>query len=139
MTMIIEMLRAHESVETYAYTCSAGKITIGVGRNIDSGGGLGLSDDEIDYLLANDVKRVNDELLGAFGWYKTLGTERKDAIMDMCFNMGLPRLMQFKKALAAMAKGDYVTASAEFLDSKSATQVGMRAVTITDIIESGEY
>ena len=139
MTMIIEMLRAHESVETYAYTCSAGKITIGVGRNIDSGGGLGLSDDEIDYLLANDVKRVNDELLGAFGWYKTLGTERKDAIMDMCFNMGLPRLMQFKKALAAMAKGDYVTASAEFLDSKWATQVGMRAVTITDIIESGEY
>ena len=139
MTMIIEMLRAHESVETYAYKCSAGKITIGVGRNIDSGGGLGLSDDEIDYLLANDVKRVNDELLGAFGWYKTLGTERKDAIMDMCFNMGLPRLMQFKKALAAMAKGDYVTASAEFLDSKWATQVGMRAVTITDIIESGEY
>ena len=138
-SIIIEMLRQHEGVRTHAYRCTENKTTIGVGRNIDANGGVGLSIGEINYLLANDVKRVNDELLGAFRWYKTLGTERKDAMMDMCFNMGLPRLMQFKKALAAMAKGDYVTASAEFLDSRWAKQVGMRAITITDIIESGEY
>jgi len=139
MSLIIEMLRQNEGVRTHAYKCTANKTTIGVGRNIETGSGLGLSNSEINYLLANDVKRVNSELLGAFRWYKTLGTERKDAMMDMCFNMGLPRLMQFKKALAAMAKGDYVTASAEFLDSRWAKQVGMRAVTITDIIETGEY
>ena len=34
MSMIIEMLRAHEGVETHAYKCTADKITIGVGRNI---------------------------------------------------------------------------------------------------------
>ena len=139
MSLIIEMLRQHEGVRTHAYQCTADKTTIGVGRNIDENGGIGLSTDEINYLLANDVKRVNDELLGAFRWYKTLGTERKDAMIDMCFNMGLPRLMQFKKALAAMAKGDYVTASAEFLDSRWAAQVGQRAETIAAIIETGEY
>ncbi len=138
-SIIIEMLRQHEGVRTHAYRCTENKTTIGVGRNIDANGGIGLTADEINYLLANDVKRVNAELIAAFGWYKTLGTPRKDAIMDICFNMGLPRLLKFKKALAAMAKGDYVTASAEFLDSKWAKQVGMRAVTITDIIESGEY
>jgi len=137
--MIIEMLRKHEGVETHAYVDTVGKVTIGVGRNIDSKGGLGLSTDEINYLLANDVKRVNAELTAAFSWYKTLGTPRKDAIMDMCFNMGLPRFKKFKKALAGMAKGDYKTAAAEFLDSRWANQVGQRAITITDIIRSGEY
>ena len=55
--MIIEMLRKHEGVEKYAYKCTADKVTIGVGRNIDKSGGMGLSDDEIDYLLSNDIKR----------------------------------------------------------------------------------
>jgi lysozyme len=139
VSSIIEMLRVHEGVETHAYKCTADKTTIGVGRNIDPTGGIGLSSDEIDYLLANDVKRVNDELAGAFSWYRTLGTARKDAIMDMCFNMGLPRLMKFKKALAGMAMGDYNEASIEFLDSRWAKQVGQRAITVTDIIRSGEY
>lgn len=139
MTMIIEMLRKHEGVETHAYKCTANKTTIGVGRNIDPDGGIGLSQSEINYLLSSDVKRVNDELAGAFSWYRTLGTARKDAIMDMCFNMGLPRLMKFKKALAGMALGDYNEAATEFLDSRWAKQVGQRAVTVTDIIRSGEY
>tara|TARA_R110002126_G_scaffold191391_1_gene339523 strand:+ start:805 stop:1224 length:420 start_codon:yes stop_codon:yes gene_type:complete len=139
MTIIIEMLRQHEGLETHAYTDTVGKVTIGVGRNIDPNGGLGLSDDEIDYLLANDVKRVNGELARAFSWYKTVAPARKDAMMDMCFNMGLPRLKKFKKALAAMAMGDYNEAAIEFLDSRWSSQVGQRAITITDMIRSGEY
>ena len=51
---LIEMLKVHEGVETHAYKCSASKITIGVGRNIDPEGGIGLSEDEIDYLLQNE-------------------------------------------------------------------------------------
>ena len=139
MTMIIEMLRKHESVETHAYKCSANKTTIGVGRNIDKNGGIGLSQKEIDYLLASDVERVEAELSQAFNWYDDLNDPRKDAMMDMCFNMGLPRLSKFKKSLAAMARGDYKTASAEFLDSRWATQVGMRSVTISEMIRTGEY
>tara|TARA_R110000796_G_scaffold58597_1_gene135296 strand:- start:129 stop:548 length:420 start_codon:yes stop_codon:yes gene_type:complete len=139
MTIIIEMLRQHEGVETHAYTDTVGKVTIGVGRNIDPTGGLGLSDDEIDYLLANDVKRVNGELVRAFSWYKTVAPPRKDAMMDICFNLGMPRLKKFKKALAAMAMGDYNEAAIEFLDSRWAKQVGQRAITVTDMIRSGEY
>ena len=139
MTMIIDMLRKHEGVETHAYKCSANKTTIGVGRNIDKNGGIGLSQKEIDYLLASDVERVEAELSQAFNWYDDLNDPRKDAMMDMCFNMGLPRLSKFKKSLAAMARGDYKTASAEFLDSRWATQVGMRSVTISEMIRTGEY
>ena len=139
MSMIIEMLRKHESVETHAYKCSANKTTIGVGRNIDKNGGIGLSNSEIDFLLANDIERVEAELLAAFSWYAALNDPRKDAMMDICFNMGLPRLRKFKKALAGMSASNYETAAAEFLDSKWAKQVGQRAITITDIIRSGEY
>ena len=137
--MIIEMLRKHEGVETHAYFDTVGKVTIGVGRNIDSGGGLGLSDDEIDYLLANDLQRVEAELSQAFEWYDSLNDARKDAMMDICFNLGLPRLMLFKKSLAAMSNRHYEIAAVEFLDSRWAVQVGQRAVTISEIIRTGEY
>ena len=137
--MIIEMLRKHEGVEKYAYKCTADKVTIGVGRNIDKSGGMGLSDDEIDYLLSNDIKRVSAELIRAFPWYSELDEVRKDAMIDMCFNMGLPRLSKFKNSLAAMTNGDYDIAALEFLDSNWAKQVGSRSITITDMIRSGEY
>jgi len=139
MSKIIEMLRKHESVETHAYECSANKITVGVGRNIDKDGGIGLSNDEIDYLLANDIKRVNGELLRSFDWFNSLDQVRKDAMIDLCFNIGLPRMKGFKKALSAMDGVDYDTAATEFLDSRWAKQVGSRAVTITNMIRSGEY
>jgi lysozyme len=139
MSMIIEMLRVHEGVETHAYKCTADKTTIGVGRNIDPSGGIGLSSDEIDYLLSNDVKRVSAELIRAFSWYSELDEVRKDAMIDMCFNMGLPRLKLFKKSLAAMANGDYDIAAIEFLDSNWANQVGGRSIIVTDMIRSGDY
>ena len=137
--MIIEMLRKHEGVEKYAYKCTADKVTIGVGRNIDKSSSMGLSDDEIDYLLSNDIKRVSAELIRAFPWYSELDEVRKDAMIDMCFNMGLPRLSKFKNSLAAMKNGDYDIAALEFLDSNWANQVGSRSITITDMIRSGEY
>tara|TARA_R100001369_G_scaffold76241_1_gene105362 strand:- start:1323 stop:1742 length:420 start_codon:yes stop_codon:yes gene_type:complete len=139
MRKIIEMLKKHEGVETHAYKCTSNKITLGVGRNIDKSGGLGLSIPEIDYLLSNDVKRVSEELILAFSWFSELDKVRKDAMIDMCFNMGLPRLSKFKNSLAAMANGDYDIAAIEFLDSNWAKQVGSRSITITDMIRSGEY
>ena len=139
MTIIIEMLRKHEGIETHAYTDTVGKVTIGVGRNIDSKGGIGISDEEIDYLLTNDVRRVNAELVAGFSWYNAIAPARKDAMMDICFNLGLPRLKKFKKALSAMALGDYEAAATEFLDSRWAKQVGQRAITITNMIRSGSY
>ena len=139
MSMIIEILRLHEGVETHAYKCTANKTTIGVGRNIDPDGGIGLSDLEIEYLLSGDVKRVQAELINTFTWFSELDEVRKDAMTDICFNIGLPRLLQFEKSLAAMSIGDYYRAADEFLDSRWANQVGARAITITDMIRSGDY
>ena len=64
MDKLIEMLRRHEGVEKHVYLDTEGLETIGVGRNV-SKTGLGLSDDEVNYLLQNDISRVIKELSGA--------------------------------------------------------------------------
>ena len=139
MDKLLAMLKRHEGVETHAYECSEGKVTVGVGRNIDQAGGMGLSDDEIDYLLQNDVERVIKELAAEYPWFNDLDDVRKDAMVDISFNLGATRLRLFKRALAAMETGNYKEAATEFLDSRWAKQVGSRALELTDMISSGEY
>lgn len=139
MNNIKEMLRIHEGVEKFAYKCSAGKITVGVGRNIDPDNGLGLSDDEIDYLLANDIQRVAIELQKSVPAYDSLSDVRKSVLIDMCFNLGITRFMQFKNFLAAVESGEFVTASAEMLDSRWANQVGQRAQRLSKMMLDDEW
>ena len=135
---LLEMLKRHEGVESHVYRCSAGFETIGAGRNI-SKSGLGLSDDEVDYLLENDIVRVIKELSSEYPWFKDLDDVRKDAIIDISFNLGATRLRGFKRALAAMDAADYKTASLEFLDSKWSRDVKGRSAELAHMIAIGEY
>ena len=138
MQKLLEMLKRHEGVESHVYRCSAGFETIGAGRNI-SKSGLGLSDDEVDYLLENDIVRVIKELSSEYPWFKDLDDVRKDAIIDISFNLGATRLRGFRRALAAMDAADYKTASLEFLDSKWSRDVKGRSTELAYMIEMGEY
>ena len=136
---LIEMLKRHEGVKSHIYWCSAGFWTLGAGRNVDPNGGIGLSDDEVDYLLENDIERVIKELSTEYRWFNSLDDVRKDAMIDISFNLGATRLRGFRRALTAMEAGNYTEASTEFLDSRWAKQVGGRALELTDMIASGEY
>jgi len=139
MTQLIDMLKLHEGVRTHAYKCSANMITVGVGRNLDENGGLGLSEDEIDYLLANDITRVKNELADTYFWFNGINEARQDAMIDICFNLGLTRLRGFVNALEAMSREQFDIAADEFMDSRWASQVGNRAVRVTEMIRTGEY
>lgn len=133
------MLKRHEGVEHHIYRCSAGFWTIGAGRNVDPQGGLGLSDDEVDYLLQNDIERVIKELSAEYRWFNSLDDVRKDAMIDISFNLGATRLRGFKRALAAMEVADYKMAAKEFLDSKWSRDVKGRATELCYMIEMGSY
>ena len=135
---LLDMLKRHEGVKSHVYRCSAGYETIGVGRNI-SKSGMGLSDDEVDYLLENDIARVIKELSSEYPWFNTLDDVRKDAMIDISFNLGATRLRGFKRALAAMEVADYKTATKEFLDSKWSRDVKGRATELCYMIEMGSY
>jgi len=136
---LISMLKRHEGVETHAYKCSENKTTIGVGRNVDKGGGLGLSDDEVNYLLQNDIDRVISELNSEYDWFSDLDEVRQDAMIDISFNLGQTRLRAFKNALSAMAEGDWGEAADQFMDSRWSGQVGKRSNHLTDMIRTGAY
>ena len=138
MSKLSDQLRIHEGVRSHAYKCSANMITVGVGRNIDEHGGLGLSDDEIDYLLENDIRRCKQELI-TLPWFSQIDSVRQDALINMCFNLGMTRLLGFKNALTAMSVGDYDTAADEFMDSRWAKQVGYRAEEVSTMIRTGNY
>ena len=135
---LLEMLKRHEGVRSHVYLCSAGYETIGVGRNI-SKSGMGLSDDEVDYLLENDIARVIKELSSEYPWFNSLDDVRKDAMIDISFNLGATRLRGFKRALAAMEVADYKLAAKEFLDSKWSRDVKGRATELCYMIETGNY
>jgi lysozyme len=136
---IIEMLRLHEGVERYVYTDHLGYETIGVGRCIRKNVGLGLSDDEINYLLSNDVDRCVKELGASFSWFSALNEARRDAMINLCFQLGLTKLLKFKNFLASMEEGDYEAASTHLLDSLYARQTPARADEVAEIIVSGKY
>ena len=135
---LLDMLKRHEGVRSHVYLCSAGYETIGVGRNI-SKSGMGLSEDEVNYLLENDIERVIKELSSEYPWFRGLDDVRKDAMIDISFNLGATRLRGFRRALAAMDAADYKTASLEFLDSKWSRDVKGRSTELAYMIEMGEY
>ena len=109
-----------------------------MGRCIDENGGIGLSEEEIDYLLDADIVRCLREL-STFEWFSDLDEVRQDAMVSICLNLGLTRLHGFKKALRAMRYNLYEEAATEFLDSKWHSQVGFRAKELAEMIRTGEY
>ena len=132
---LIAQLRKHEGVEHKPYTDTVGKLTIGVGRNLDD---RGLSDHEIDFLLQNDIQLVEEELDQWWSHWRSLNQTRQLVVADMMFNMGRPRLSQFKMFLAALQAANYEMASTEMLDSKWAGQVKGRATTLADMMSTGD-
>ena len=133
---LIDMLVLHEGKRHHVYECSSGKLTIGVGRNLED---LGLTDGEIDFLLRNDLMRVQGELAMNVPCFLKLSDVRRDVLMDMCFNLGISRLMQFKKMLTALEIGDYIEAAAEMLDSRWARQVGERANRLAKMMATNDW
>tara|TARA_A100001515_G_scaffold131222_1_gene118864 strand:+ start:536 stop:958 length:423 start_codon:yes stop_codon:yes gene_type:complete len=138
MERLVKMLKLHEGVRNHVYVCTAGYETIGVGRNI-SESGLGLTDEEINILLMNDIERVKQELTASYFWFPDLDDVRQAAMIDICFNLGLSRLRGFVKAITAMSRQQWDVAADEFMDSRWSEQVGQRAITVTNMIRTGDY
>ena len=136
MSKLIETLKRHEGVKNTLYKCTSDKWTIGVGRNLED---VGLSEEEIDILLQNDITRTEELLDEYMSWWSDLDYIRQDAMINFVFNVGIGTAMKFKKAMTALEEGDYDVAADEMMDSNWSKQVGQRAVEVTEMIRTGEY
>ena len=132
--LLIEELKRDEGVELKAYQDTVGIWTLGIGRNLQD---VGVSMAEAEFLLATDIDVAVSELQRTFDWFEDLSDARQRVCVNMCFNLGLTRLLGFKKFLAAMEEGDWETAGVEMLDSKWARQVGARSTRLKDLLVEG--
>lgn len=126
-----ERLIQEEGLRLKPYRCTSNKLTIGVGRNIEE---RGITQDEALYLLNNDIELTLDELYENLNWLASIDVTARMILVDMAFNMGVPRLLGFKNTLRYIREGEYLKASVEMLDSRWAAQVGKRAKDLSNLM-----
>ncbi|WP_461535211.1 glycoside hydrolase family protein [Spongorhabdus nitratireducens] len=130
-----QALIRHEGLRLTPYTDTVGKLTIGVGRNLDDNG---ITEDEALLLLRHDIARARAELERAFPFVLGLDPVRRDVLINMVFNMGLPAFSGFRHMLAAVEQRDFATAAREMLNSRWARQVKGRASELAGQMKRGQ-
>ena len=153
----LNKLIAHEGLRLQVYKDTLGIDTIGIGRNLKD---RGITDEELEwmdipsidtvyehgiteadamYLAQNDVQIVEEELVRAHPCVEELDAVRQLILIDMAFNMGVPRLSKFKKMWAAIHENKFDVAAKEMLDSRWATQVKSRSTKLAHAMHHGEF
>jgi lysozyme len=134
--LLVNRLVKEEGYRQFPYRCTADKLTIGIGRNIQE---RGISLDEAKYLAHTDINNSICELLEHVNNYEELNYARQIVLIDMCFNLGITQFLKFRKFIAAVENGEFEKASEEMLDSLWAKQVGERATKLAEIMKTGIY
>ncbi len=139
MTTLIDKIIEHEGKSKSAYQDSLGYWTIGIGRLCDKRKNAGLSEEEMVYLLRNDLANSEAEL-SRYEWFTKLDRVRQEVLIELHFNMGLEHLLGFKGMLTYLDKGYYINAATQLLKSLWATQVGEhRANDMASRLRTGTY
>jgi len=131
---LIHQLTLHEGMELKPYRCTGGKLSIGVGRNLDD---RGITEAEAELMLSNDIDDFADRLKREIPWMVELSPVRQRVLLDMAFNLGISGLLKFKRTLKAIRAKQYEKAAEMMLDSRWATQVGQRAKRLSKMMATG--
>jgi len=128
-------LTLHEGRRKFPYVDTVGQTTIGVGWNLTANG---LPDEIIDRLLDISIGNAWSDLQKALPWTSKLDPVRQRVLWDMAFNLGIAGLLAFHDTLLAVENGRYEQAAYRMLQSKWAGQVGRRAVTLAQMMRTGQ-
>jgi len=131
-----DQLIRDEGLRLKPYTDTVGKLTIGVGRNLTD---RGITQTEAFYLLDRDIDLADLDCRARLPWFDTLDEVRQAALVNMCFNLGINRLMKFKHTLECIKHGDYEQASVAMLESLWAQQTGDRSLRLAEQIRTGKW
>jgi lysozyme len=153
-----EILRAEltrdEGLRLKVYRCTAGKLTIGVGRNLDDVGIFpheteklkitkdsciqkGITKEQAMALLDSDIDRCISDLDRRLPWWRTLDPVRQRVLINMCFNLGITGLTGFRNTLRMIQQGQYEAAARGMLNSLWARQVKSRANRLAELMRLG--
>jgi lysozyme len=131
---LAEQITRDEGLRLFPYEDETGNYTIGVGRNLTRDG---ISSPEAITMRDNDIVAATLALSQSYPWTDALDEIRRDAMINMTYNMGIAGLSEFKEFLAAMQVGNWTEAKAQMLNSEWAEQVGARAQRLAIQVENG--
>ena len=138
-----DTLKIDEGVKYEIYNDHLGYPTFGIGHLVVESDeeygkpvGTPVSEDRVNSVFEKDVAIMIDEAKKIFPNLDELPEEAQQVIVNMTFNMGRPRLSQFKKFIAGVNAGDWNKAAVEMMDSRWAKQVGARAERLRDRIQA---
>ena len=123
--LLVERIKRAEGFRAHVYQCANGVDTLGYGRNVSQGAGI--SKEEAEYLLDNDLKRISQTLPNKVPCFAKLSQARQEILIEMAFQLGLGGLLRFKKFLGFLESGNFEQASQAMLKSRWATQTPQRA------------
>ena len=133
---LAEQLKQHEGLRLKPYTDTVGKLTLGIGRNLED---KGITEQEALFMLNNDVDYFYSQLNKRLTWFNKLDDARQNVLVNMAFNLGIRGLLTFKMTLSLIEYGDYNNAATEMLNSVWAYQVCQRAIELSKQMATGEF
>lgn len=134
-----DQIKRDESTVLTAYPDHLGYWTIGTGRLIDKRKGGGITHDEADYLLSNDLSRVQAQVLARWPWAAALSERRQAVLFGMSFQMGADGLAGFVNTLRMVKAGQYKGAANNMLKSLWAQQTPTRALRMARQMETDQW
>lgn len=141
----------HEGMQLMPYRCPAGKLTIGVGRNLDDNPPTfeekralgdymhGITANAAKMLLRNDIQRFYAALKRTVAGFEELDEERQYALLDMCFQFGVKGFRKFRRLRRAVEKKNFDMAAFECLTSKYAAQAPRRTRRVARLLKFGVW
>lgn len=119
-----EYIKEHEGLSLKPYYCTANKLSIGIGRNLDD---RGITKEEAMFLFNTDIKLTLSDLYRVFDDFDMLPNQAQVVLLDMMFQLGLIRFCGFQKMIEQIKARNWEEAAKELMDSKYAKQVPKRA------------
>lgn len=133
-TQLVAELTRDEGVRLKPYRCTAGKLTIGIGRNLDD---VGISAREAEAMLRADISRTEEELDKLMPWWRQLDEARQRVVVNMAFNMGAAEVSRWRNWHQLLQSGRFDEAATSMLQTLWARQVGPRATRLAALMRAG--
>jgi len=130
---LLSILIDHEGFRTKPYRDENGKLTIGIGHNLDDDG---LSSDAIYFIADEDIEIILNQV-SRFTWYEGLSNNRQMVVCDMVFNLGLDDFKKFERMIAAIQAGNFNEAANQIENSQYFKETGSRAIWARDNMRNG--
>ena len=130
---LIEQIKKHEGFRSTVYQCTEGYDTIGYGFAIKD---LYLSEEVCDIILIEKIAELKLNITKKFEWFEHSPDVIQNAVINMCYQMGISGFSKFKKTIYYLETEQYDEAATECLDSLWAKQTPNRAKEVSEAISS---